>query len=127
MKQLYIIALLLGSLGAAAQTDTAKKTHPKPVYQPNLQLPAQVDIRFSLPGNVINDYIIFRENGRDVIFTSNQISAGRATEIENNYKRVSDSLRVHITDGWKKYTDGQQAKFTADTTAQFHPKKGGKQ
>lgn len=129
MKQLIITALFLCSIGTAiAQTTTpatpppAKPAEAKPEFKPDFNKPATIEVKLSLPGGVINDYIVYKQNGHDAIFNSTQITAAQASQFERNYNLVADSINAHIAKNFQSYIDAQKVKFTADTTAKYHPK-----
>lgn len=131
MKIILTIAIALSSFAAIAQTTIPSSTTvpapvppvaPKPTFKPDLSLILPADIKLKFPGNVVFDYLFYSNNGEAAISHSNDMTAARATEIKDNYKRVSDSLSANIIVAYITYINLQQKKFTADTTA---VKKGG--
>lgn len=119
-KSILIAALLLFTVTAYCQTTTPAATPPappKPIFKPDLSQPVSLEVKFKLSGNVVNDYLLYNNVGEAAINHAGDISSARATEIKDNYKRVTDSLQLNINHSWNSYIESQQNKFTADTTA----------
>ena len=124
MKHLITIALFLCSIGTAFAQGTppsqSKPVETKPEFKPDLNKPATIEIKLSLPGAALNDYLVYKQNGHDAIFNSTQISAAQATQLEKNFNLVTDSINASIGKTFQSYISLQKAKFTADTTDKYH-------
>jgi hypothetical protein len=123
-KSIIIAVLLLFAATAFCQTTppVVPPTPPNPTFKLDLTQPVQLDIKFKLPGNVVNDYLLYQNVGEAAINHAGDISSARATEIKDNHKLVLDSLQAGVNRSWFNLISAQQKKFTADTTA---VKKGG--
>lgn len=116
IKQLLITALTLGTIVAHAQTAPVKPAETKPAYKPD---PAAVfNLNIKLPAGLANDFLVVEQYGAQLDY-STQLTAAQVTSIKQNHKSVLDS----INNAYTRFNNAAVAKFTADTTALYHPVK----
>ncbi len=131
------ISILIGfsmlALASYAQDKPAATPPPAPpakeTFKIDLTKRMPVNIKLDLPAYQVNDYFFFESIGPQRLSNASDLSAGRVTEINTNHQVVKDSLQNRLGVIYNSFVAGEQAKFTADTTAKYHPvavKKGAK-
>lgn len=97
----------------------------KPTFEQSLK--AEDAFPFKMSGNFTyqqaQDYLFFESVGEARIAQANDVSARDYTRMKNNHQLVTDSLKAKFGHQALTYITDRLKKFTADTTAQYHPKK----
>lgn len=121
IKTIIAIALVASAFTSTAQNKPVSapttSAHLKPVYQVDASKP------FVLGGKLtvqqVNDFLVVLQLGLPELESHPQLSGAQITAMKNNYKIVSDTIIMR----YNKFLEADRARFTADTTKQFHPKK----
>ena len=104
--------MLLGTVVTHAQTAPKQK----PVYRPNPD--AVFNLNIKVPAGLVNDFLVLEQYGASLDY-SKELTALQVTSIKQNHKVVLDS----INNAYNSFNQAAVAKFTADTTALYHPVK----
>lgn len=131
-KTLIIAALSLFAATAYCQTPTTAAPppdKPKPVFQVPLVKDVPMDIVLHLKAYQVNDYIFVEQNGIQAIFSSDKITAARASGFQINHQAVIDSINKAVLSQWTSFYKTEE-KAWQDTLGKGAPaviaKKGGK-
>jgi hypothetical protein len=121
-KSIIIVIALVASAIASSAQNKPVSAHPtaalpKPTYI--LDVNRSYDLSGKITLQQVNDFLVVLQVGLPALESHPSLTGAQISVIKTNYKTVADTLLSR----YNRYLEADKARFTADTTKQFHPKK----
>lgn len=119
-----LFLLFIVHVNAQTKADTPKPAVTKPTFESALRTtdPVAYEVKGVFNLQQVNDYLTFESVTKAQLIKS-KMPIDEFTRMETNHQLVSDSLRAEFGHQVRLWIEAKAKKFTADTTAQYHPKK----